>query len=209
MTEQEKINALGNYLNYKSETAVTSAVSTPIFDDKKKKVENDILFNALNNSDQETQGLVSNFKVYSQESSDPMSGTELMNEVGEDAMPNIQSMVMQPESMLPYGTRMFQIGDKEYRMEPMLSDKYKPEYSLNMLYRAQQSPLTGFSVTEELPPVPEQYTKPDGTIATNEFGKYINKRGEYKMEYTPNGVNLYRKEGNKEMKLNQLPINIE
>jgi hypothetical protein len=209
MNEQEKINTLGNYFNQELDRATISATSSLIFDEKQKKLENSILFNSFNNDNQATPGFISNLKVYSQEDKSPVSGTELMKQVKKEGMPNVETKVSQPESMLPYGTRTFQIGDKEYRAEPLMYDKQKPEYGLNMMYRAQQSPLNNFSVVEELPPMPQVYTTSDGRQVPNGLGEYINSRGTYKMEYTTKGFNIYRKEGSEFKKLNNEPLNRE
>lgn len=208
MSKEEKTNALANFFNYNLERATTQAMISPIVDDDYQKNWNQILFNEIDNVKNNTPGLLSNVRVYDQEGN-IVSGTEFSKKVTKEGMANIEGEVRQPESMLPYGTRTFQAGNKEYRMEPLESDKQKPEYGLNMMYRAEQSPLNNFSVVEELPPMPQVYTTSDGRQVPNGLGEYINSRGTYKMEYTTKGFNIYRKEGSEFKKLNNEPLNRE
>lgn len=211
MSEEEKLNTLGNYLNNRLERLPTQAMITPILDDRVIKNWNQVFFNGLDNADADTQGLISNLKVYSQEDSDnPMSGTELLNKAAsENTMPRIEAEVTQPQSLLPYGTRTFQVGDKEYRAEPLESDKQKPEYALNMMYRAAQNDLNNFSVEEDLPPMAPIYIRPDGVQVPNGLAQYVDRRGKYKLEYTTEGYNIYRREGSEYKQLNDTPFNLE
>jgi len=198
MNAEQQNRVFQNVINYYLTKPTMSAQLTPVMDKKVQDNWNQIFFRDSKNK---TSGIVSNLSFKDQQGN-VKKGVDVLDMIDEDTPINFESQVTAPQSLLPYGTRVFQIGKEEFRMEPIESDKQTPEYIINMQYRAMNGLLDNFSVEEELPPMPND----------PKFGgmeKLITRRGKYKMEYTPEGFNMYFKGNKGYNKLNEEPIQFE
>lgn len=207
MSDEAKTTALANELNRYIINATESAQITPIIGDtpNAKRYREGLQTAMFGDLKEGTPGFISNLKVWDQKG-ELRSGTEIFKKAKESETPPIlEAEVMAPESLLPFGTRTFQIGDQEYQTEPLLSDKIKPQYILNMAYRASNDVLNNFSVEDELPTLNDQVR---AQLPKKSQEKIPTGTAVYKMEATPNGHNLYLKTGaGKYEKLNDDPIN--
>lgn len=187
-TPEQKVEALGNSISYFIKNNTDQAQVTPLLGitTESKKYADGIQKAIFGDQTKGSFGIISNLNVYDDEGErvDTQKLQEDIEKSGKTA--KLEGEVRAPESLLPFGSRIFQVGDKEYRVEPLLSDKSRPEYFLNMAYRAQADLLNNFEVEEELPGL-----KPG--INYGGLEKYIQGPGTYKMQYNPEGYNIFRK----------------
>lgn len=197
-TNEQKVQALGNAIDYHISHNVDQAQVTPLiaYDNASKNYINGLQQAMFGDQNGSSWGYLTNLKIYDDrgELVRPADIKKRVEKTGETA--KLESEVKAPESLLPYGTKIFQVGDQEYRVEPMLSDKAEPDFIKNMVYRAQRDLLNNFEVEEELPGL-------KSGINYGGLENFIQGPGKYKLEYNAgNGYNIYRKEDTGYKKLN-------
>lgn len=197
-TDEQKVRALDEAINYYSVNNTKQAQVTPLIgiDNASKNYINGLQQAMFGDQSGSSWGFLTNLKIYDDKGElvRPADVKKRVEKTGETA--KLESEVRAPESLLPYGTRIFQVGDQEYRVEPMLSDKAEPDFIKNMVYRAKNDFMNNFEAEEELP----------GLKAGVNYGgleNFIQGPGKYKLEYNAgNGYNIYRKESTGYKKLN-------